>query len=531
MNKHNVERASLPKILLFSLTLITTIVYIIYRLIFTIPFDLRLIDIVFGIIVVVIELIEIFEFCVYFENTLIHKKSSPKTPKASEKDFPDVDVFIATFNEESELLEKTISACKNMKYPDAKKLHIYLCDDGNRKEIKQLAKKNKIEYITRDNNNFAKAGNYNNAIKKSGSPLIAVFDADMQPSKNFLMKTVPFFVAEEKIGFVQTPQSFKNPDIFQARLSKHLPFEQDYFYHYIQLARNNNNSTILCGTNCVISREALKSVGGFSTATIAEDIATGMLIESKGYRAIAISDVLAYGEATNNLNNFLKQRSRWGRGCIQTAKAYEMFRLKGLSLRQKLDYFVAINYWCFGLRRMLYMILPLLFAFFGIIAIQGDLVVFLPIFLVQFVLRRFLIDTLEGSYSSSTWTKIFEIIQAPFMSLVVLKEIMGFSSKKFTVTPKGKSAKKGHADAILFIVHAILIAANITGIVLSIQRIQNENLAVFIIPLIWMVINAIYLSVALIFDLRKNKNYANFKPNTETKYHAKSYLGIIARGK
>lgn len=518
------------KIILFSLTFFATIIYITYRIVFTIPFNLRPVDIIFGIIVAIVEFIEIFEFCVYFRNTLIYKKFSPKAPKVDESSLPDVDVFVATYNEDLALLEKTLSACTNMKYP-AKKLHVFVCDDGGRKDVEKLAKKLKVEYISRDNNNFAKAGNYNHAIKKTDSPLIAVFDADMRPSKDFLMKTVPFFMDGEKIGFVQTPQSFNNPDIFQARLSKHLPFEQDYFYHYIQLARNNHNSTILCGTNCVISREALKSVGGFSTATIAEDIATGMLIESKGYRAIAIADVLAHGEATSNLSSFLKQRSRWGRGCIQTMKAYELFRLKGLTLRQKFDYFVAINYWCFGIRRILYMVLPLLFAFFGIIAIQGDLQVFVVIFLAQYLLRRFLLDVLEGSYSSATWTKIYELIQAPFMAPVILKELVGFSNKKFAVTKKGEKTKKGHADIILLLVHLALLAANVAGIVLSYQRVQDENLSIFIIPMVWMAINSLYLLAALIFDLRRSKHYKNFKPNKQVKYRFKTYLGLIARGK
>ncbi len=519
------------KLILFSLTLLATIAYIIYRLIFTIPFDLRPVDIIFGVIVFIIEFIEIFEFCVYYRNTLILKKTSPKTPRIKESEYPDVDVFIATYNEDISLLERTIKACVDMKYPVKNKVHVYICDDGQRNEVKKLAKQLKISYLTRENNLFAKAGNYNHAFKQSDSPYIAVFDADMRPTKDFLLKTIPFFITEERVGFVQTPQSFDNPDIFQSRLSKHLPFEQDYFYHYIQPARNNNNSTILCGTNCVISRQALKSVGGFSTATIAEDIATGMLIESKGYRGIAITDILAHGEATNNLGSFLKQRSRWGRGCIQTMKAYELFRLKGLNIRQKFDYFVAINYWCFGLRRLLYMILPLLFTFFGIIAIQGDLIVFTIIFLIQFLLRRFLIDPLEGSYSSATWTKIFELILAPFMAPVILKELIGFSSKKFVVTPKGKTAKKSHADLILLFVHLLLFAANIFGIVTAYNRIQNENLSIFIIPLVWMSINTLYLFIALIFDLRRNKQYKKFKPNANQKYRLKSYLGFFWRTK
>ena len=44
---------------------------------------------------------------------------------------------------------------------------------------------------------------------------------------------------KDKIGFIQLPQSFKTPDIFQYRfkLWNQLPIEQDYFYHVIQIAK------------------------------------------------------------------------------------------------------------------------------------------------------------------------------------------------------------------------------------------------------------------------------------------------------
>ena len=64
----------------------------------------------------------------------------------------------------------------------------------------------------------AKAGNYNNALLKTTSPYIATFDSDMAPTKDFLLTTLPFFYKEKNVGFVQLPQSFINPDIFQYRL-------------------------------------------------------------------------------------------------------------------------------------------------------------------------------------------------------------------------------------------------------------------------------------------------------------------------
>ena len=85
-----------------------------------------------------------------------------------------------------------------MNYPDKSKVHIYICDDGNRKVIKELAERTNINYITRLTNKNAKAGNYNNALQIINSPYVATFDADMAPTPNFLLTTLPFFYEREK---------------------------------------------------------------------------------------------------------------------------------------------------------------------------------------------------------------------------------------------------------------------------------------------------------------------------------------------
>ena len=518
-----------PKIAIYILVALASVVYLVYRVCFTVPFELRPIDVTIGLIVLFAELMEAFEFFVYFWNVLRYEKTSPETPKVAGGELPDVDVFVATLDEDEGLLRKTLKACSEMKYPDAKKVHLYICDDGARKNVKKLAKEFKAEYLARDNHVFAKAGNYNYALKHSSSPYIAIFDADMCPTKNFLMKTMPFFVSEEKVGFVQTPQSFNNPDMFQARFGARMPFEQDYFYHYIQMARNNTNSVIMCGTNCVIARKALKEVGGFASATIAEDVATGMLIEAKGYRGIAIADVLAHGEAVDNVAGFLKQRSRWGRGCVQTAKCYGIFSVKGLKLRQKLDYFVSIKYWNFGMRRLFYMALPLIYVFAHVIAIEADLKVFIPLFLTQYFLRRFVIDWIEGGRKSATWAKIYELILAPYLWLLILGEMLGISSKKFSVTKKGNTAKKGMMDGLLFLMHWLLLLLNGLGLAVAIFKIMAEGIELYIIPIVWISINILYLLFVLLFDLRKNKTPKSFKPNKYSRYTPMSFIGVIWR--
>ncbi len=134
-----------------------------------------------------------------------------------------------------------------------------------------------VGYITRPDNKHAKAGNLNNAMKFTIGDLLLTLDADMIVRDDFLLKTVPFFINDEKMAFVQAPHQFYNPDTFQYNMFSEgkIPNEQDFFHTSIQNGRSKYNAVIYAGSNTLISRQALNETGGFETGTITEDIAPG----------------------------------------------------------------------------------------------------------------------------------------------------------------------------------------------------------------------------------------------------------------
>lgn len=513
------------KKIIYFITFILTIIYIIYRLLFTLPLHLGPLCITLSIIVILTEIWETIDFFIYYFNILKVKKNCPEVPNIQNiTEYPDIDIFIATLNENKNLLQDTILACKNLNYPEKNKLHIYLCDDGNKAIIKNLANEMNINYINRISHKDAKAGNYNHALKCTSSPYLVFFDADMAPTPDFLEITLPFFLKQpSKIGFIQLPQSFKNPDIFQYRfnLGNKIPFEQEYFYNSLQISKNVTNSTVFCGTNVMVSRQALQDINGFATDTISEDIATGMLIENKGYTCMALNKIAAYGTSVDDFTGFFKQRSRWARGCIQMSKKYKIFSCNGLSLKQKFEYFSCVSYWYFGIRRLIYLITPLLFSLFGIIIVDCNLMTFLAFWLPPYLLKRFAIDKLENSERSSTWTTIYETILAPVLAISALKELLGFSKKDFDVSPKSSSCKhmsKLNLQVLIF--HLILLILNICGFVVSLLNLHAHGPLVYLLPFIWTLSNTFYLFIATIFDFRyKQHDYSDFKPNN-TKYYS-----------
>lgn len=519
------KQKNLFKKTIYFISFISTFIYILYRILFTLPINMNFFSLFLGIIVLFTELWESFNFFIYYFNILKNtKKNSPLPPLNTSPEYPDIDIFIATLNEHDSLLKNTINCCKNINYPDKNKLHIYVCDDGNRNNVKELCKNFNVNYITRLTNKDAKAGNYNNALKQTHSPYIAFFDADMCPTNDFLELALPYFLSNsnKKIGFVQFPQSFKNPDIFQYRfnLENKIPFEQEYFYNTLQIEKNQTNSVVFCGTNALVSRSALNEINGFATGTISEDIATGMLIENAGYTGIALNNITAYGNSVTDFTGFAKQRSRWARGCVQMSKKYKIFTCKGLSLKQKLEYFSCVSYWYFGIRRLVYLIAPLLFSLCGITVINCNIKTFICLWLPCYLLKRFAIDILEQNQRSSTWNTIYETILTPILAPAVTQEFLGFHNTKFDVTPKGTTANRmSKLNFKVLVFHLIFFILNFVGFIISALKIFNNGMSLYILPLIWTLSNAFYLLIAIIFDLRfKKHDYKNFVPNKTKKY-------------
>ena len=103
---------------------------------------------------------------------------------------PEVDVYIPTYNEPIEILEKTITGALCLDYP---RFQIWVLDDGRRPWLRELCRDKGVGYLTRPDNVHAKAGNINHALTKTSAPFVAVFDADFIPQRNFLMRTMGFF--------------------------------------------------------------------------------------------------------------------------------------------------------------------------------------------------------------------------------------------------------------------------------------------------------------------------------------------------
>jgi cellulose synthase (UDP-forming) len=167
-----------------------------------------------------------------------------------------VDVFITTYNEPLELVQKTALAAQAITHPH----RTWLLDDGGRPELGAWAEAHDIGWIRRsddwvDRPRHAKAGNINNALMATDGEFLLILDADQVPEPAILDRTLGYF-RDEKVALVQTPQVFVNvPD--HDPLGSQAPL----FYGPIQQGKDGWNAAFFCGSNAVIRREALMQLG------------------------------------------------------------------------------------------------------------------------------------------------------------------------------------------------------------------------------------------------------------------------------
>lgn len=394
-----------------------------------------------------------------------------------------VDVFITVCGEPVDIVRDTALAVLNMDYPH---LNVYLLNDGlvakqdNWYEIELLAKELGITAITRLIPGGAKAGNINNALSQTSSKYIAIFDADHVPHTDFLKKTMGYFI-NSKMGFVQTPQFYKN----QAtnKITQTAWDQQTLFFGPIMSGKNRLNSAFMCGTNMVISREALVEAGGMCEFNIAEDFLTSLFVHAKGWSSIYIPKVLSEGLAPEDFLSYYKQQFRWTRGSLEVIFKYNPLFMRGLSWAQRFQYLISASYYLSGIVVLIDMLLPIVFLFTGIMVIHTSTMALALIFLPYIVLNLYTLQ--KSSNFSYNFTAISFSLSAFYLQLRAIVAVLLNQKTSFAVTPKQQ--QEGNF-LYLAAPHLAYIAVAIVG--LGVGLLREGFSAGLVANLSWVIVNA-----------------------------------------
>ncbi|MEL7601862.1 MAG: glycosyltransferase [Bacillota bacterium] len=485
-------------------TMITQVVYIAWRILFTLPHG-STIGMVMAVLLLLAEALGAFQ-------AITHRMLYLRDPLRMEsrlpayEDLPSMDVLICTYNEPAKVIEKTVAAAAALSYP-RDRLRVFVCDDGRRLEIKQIAEKYGARWVTRPDNQHAKAGNLNNCLRTmSKAEFFLILDADVVVRSCFLERTMGYFY-NPKVAFVQAPQVFYTPDPFQhnLKLRERIPNEQDYFMREIQPRRAAYNATLFVGSNGVFRRSYIDEIGLIPTESITEDIATSLLLEAKGYSGVTVDEVLAVGLSAESFADYVTQHERWGRGNIQVLKKYKPLTRKGLSCMQRLLYLDGILYWLFGFQKIIYIIGPIFFLLTGIPIFRSDLFSMLLFFVPTYTLSMTTFKLFSYRNRTMQWAHIYEVAMAPYMAISALLELLFSFRIKFKVTPKGQSRNRTSFSLRTAMPHIILTALSAAALVIGVTKLKADPvymIPVYLLNLFWLLYNgwSLIVNIAVCFE-------------------------------
>ncbi|MGE5755265.1 MAG: glycosyltransferase [Planctomycetaceae bacterium] len=432
---------------------------------------------------------------------------------------PSVDVFIPTYNEGPEVVERSILAALQIDYP---KFQVWVLDDGGREWLAEFCAENGAHYVHRRERSHAKAGNLNHGLSVSQGELFAIFDADFAPRRDFLYRTVGFF-SDPRIGIVQTPQHFFNRDPIQhnLRLSEILPDEQRLFFDVIAPCRDAWDSAFCCGSCSLQRRSAIAGVGGVPTDSITEDILSTLVLLRRGFVTRYLNEQLSMGLAAESLKGYFTQRQRWCRGAIQTLFLKFGPLGPGLTPLQRL-LFLPLDWVIQYAARLVAVAVPILFLWTGLrpfrITSIEDLVSYqLPAIIALASIFRLL--------ASSCYVPVFSSAVALFTAVRITPTVLASLIKPFgvpfRVTPKGSNNDASGVDRPLLVTVTILAALTLGGLLFN--RISPNAAgpahASLIVAEVYALFNLVLLAIAAVLaieipSLRRGERFRIKEPGS-----------------
>ena len=471
---------------------------------------------------ILLYIAEVFAIIIYllgiFTSLNLLKRKSIDLAEYPQKEWPTVDILIPTYNEPQIIIENTVLAALAMDYP-ADKFTVNLLDDGGtdqkcnnaneeaakgarqrRKDLMKFCDYVGARYITRPKNENAKAGNINEALNFVHGDLILILDTDHVPAKQFLQKTVGWFLKDEKVFLVQTPHAFYNQDPIERNLRMgDVPLsENDMFYKYIQLGHDFWESSFFCGSAAVLKRSMIDELGGIAGETITEDAETAIKLHDKGYKSVYIREPMVRGLQAESFGALVIQRVRWTQGMVQIFLLKNPFLSKNLQWYQKISYVSASFFWFFAYSRTVFYLAPLMYLFFGLRVYNANGIEMLAYVVPHMSMAIMMSYFLYAKVRNPFFSELYETVLSFFTLPAIISVLKNPRSPTFDVTPKGQEMMQDHISD-LAIPFVIIFTFVVFGFVAAAFKLYSNpgQYDVILMTTAWNLLNMLLLVAAI----------------------------------
>lgn len=389
------------------------------------------------------------------------------------KDEPRVAILIATYNEELDVLERTIVGAKSLRHQNKE---VLVLDDSRRDWLRDFCADQGVRYLRRPDNKGSKAGNINHALDRLAEDLVlpdfvAVLDADFIPHRGFISRCLALF-HDPEVGLVQTPQHFFNADPIQHNLgiSHSYPDEQRFFFDHMQPSRDGWGIAFCCGTSSICRWSALRDIGGLPTESITEDFLLTLTLQDRGWRTVYLAEPLTEGLAPEGLKEYTTQRARWCLGLMQIARSrMGPLSQNNLRLRDRWSVFDSVLFWMTSFPfRLAVVVYPLLYWYFSVVVVDAALADVLTYFGSFFLWSQMVQRVLMPGMVMPVLHDVGQLISAIPITRAAVVGLLRPKGHPFSVTAKGGDRTKIVVQWRLMAPFLILLILTIVALLLGV---------------------------------------------------------------
>lgn len=248
-------------------------------------------------------------------------------------DWPSVTVQLPFYNERA-VATRLLDAVAAFDYP-RDKLQIQILDDSDddtteilRRWVHAAPPDLDVQLVRRPQRSGYKAGALDHGLEHGArGELVAIFDADFVPPSDFLRRAVPPF-ANPKIGMVQT--RWDHLDAEFGLLTRVQAILLDGHFAVDHLARAAGGHLFnFNGTGGLFRRTTIDDAGGWSAATLTEDLELSYRAQLRGWKFAYLPGLPCPAELPVDAAAFATQQYRWAKGGTQTARLHLGTLLRG----------------------------------------------------------------------------------------------------------------------------------------------------------------------------------------------------------
>lgn len=281
------------------------------------------------------------------ENQAIVSEEEVKALEVSQ--LPIYTILLPLHREPLTVIQQLLCSIRQLDYPQEKLDVIFLIEEDD-PETLQYCKMNKPPYNVRflivpKGLPKTKPRACNFGLLFARGEFLTIYDAEDMPEKDQLKKAVIAFQksSPEFICF-QAALNFYNSN--QNLLTRLFTLEYSYWFDYLLPGLFSLRLPIpLGGTSNHFRTQALRELGGWDPFNVTEDADLGMRASYRGYR-VGILNSTTFEEANSQLKNWIRQRSRWLKGYLQTflvhnRNPWRIFKKSGLRGWFTLQFFIG----------------------------------------------------------------------------------------------------------------------------------------------------------------------------------------------